>query len=951
MAINFLNITNTRPEIQINDLDDNPRLALYESGVVSGGISTTGGALVFEASSGIERARILSTGYFGINTTTPTRTLDIRTDNGVLIKGATSTTDASLSFLPASGGREWIFGNSGSNFRLLDSSAGVTRMWFDYDGNTGIGTTVPANMLQVKSSGSDDGIGLERSSDTNVIASLIQTGSGDGALIVQSTTNTQTGLIRGSGNSYITGGNLGIGTSSPSYLLDTYKAAAGTVRFGSDDNSTIIINSNANDSATKEASILYFQDGGSTKWSLYKETSQDLYIYNPQQGKYPLHFKSAGDVVMMEDGNKLTIGSSSSGATSRLIVNQEGGVEDGFTLQARTNRARLKVADNDTAGYIVAEGSVLGFGFASSQSATNLNILGTGYVGIGITNPTVKFQVHEAGNSTTQAAITNAGTGAARLYFDASNGDLSGSDYMWIGQNNDLSGEIYMPQSAGSFYLKTQPSGSTITNFTMLQSGYIGIGTTTPAATLDLASTQVMSGSTGVAISQTTANISATSTQSSGMYATQDYMNLSGTAGSFNNVAGYQMLTSVSSTGSGTSLKNIISRVHTTGSGDINQVGHYNIQVKFDGTGNVGVWIGYGIADGAMTGFTNTQTITNTYGIYIGDITSGTQTNLPYGIYQSTDDIRNYFNSDVGIGVTSPTEKLHVQTESNTVAKFESTDGNANIRVSDNQDNAHLGTVDGKTFIGPDTSTGGNNITILSGGNVGIGTSTPDAQLEISNSTSPKLRLYRTSNTQVWEQQIDSSGRFQLKEAASSGGTQYVRFQLDDTGEIGLPAYGSGSITGTATYNLQVDSSGNIIETTAGGSFPGTVTGTGTATYLTEWSTGGTGIEDSIISSASGDVTINGSDDDPTLYINPSGGNIGDTAHVQFNSRASVGWDGYVTLSDNGQSKDLRLRVNLGNLYFQTDNTTRMTIAHTTGNATFTRNLKSLLWPLSLSVT
>ena len=69
MAINFLTTTNTLPEIQINDAGNNPRLELQESGSVSGGISTTGGALVFEASSGIEKARILSTGQFLIGHT------------------------------------------------------------------------------------------------------------------------------------------------------------------------------------------------------------------------------------------------------------------------------------------------------------------------------------------------------------------------------------------------------------------------------------------------------------------------------------------------------------------------------------------------------------------------------------------------------------------------------------------------------------------------------------------------------------------------------------------------------------------------------------------------------------------------------------------------------------------------------------------------------------------
>ena len=86
---------------------------------------------------------------------------------------------------------------------------------------------------------------------------------------------------------------------------------------------------------------------------------------------------------------------------------------------------------------------------------------------------------------------------------------------------------------------------------------------------------------------------------------------------------------------------------------------------------------------------------------------------------------------DVGIGTITPGEKLHVSTANNTVAKFESTDANANIRVGDTVDNAHLGTDGGKTYIGPDTAVGGNNITILSGGDVGIGTASPDTKLHV----------------------------------------------------------------------------------------------------------------------------------------------------------------------------------------------------------------------------
>ena len=125
--------------------------------------------------------------------------------------------------------------------------------------------------------------------------------------------------------------------------------------------------------------------------------------------------------------------------------------------------------------------------------------------------------------------------------------------------------------------------------------------------------------------------------------------------------------------------------------------------------------------------------------------------------------------------------------------------------------------------------------------------------------------------------------------------------------------------------------SGQILSSTGSGtnwitSSSGTITGSGTATYLPIW-TGSSALGDSIVSSSGGDITINGSDNDPRIYINPLGGDIGDTALIQFNSRGHVGYtSGLVELGDNGQSKDVRLRVNTADIIFQTSNTTRMTV-------------------------
>ena len=112
-------------------------------------IYLTNGDAVQISTSGSDRMIVTSGGNVGIGTTAPTRTLDIRTDSGVLIKGATGTTNAKISFLPTSGGRQYDLGNVGADFRIFDASAGTTRMYFDNTGDTGIGTTTPQSKLQV----------------------------------------------------------------------------------------------------------------------------------------------------------------------------------------------------------------------------------------------------------------------------------------------------------------------------------------------------------------------------------------------------------------------------------------------------------------------------------------------------------------------------------------------------------------------------------------------------------------------------------------------------------------------------------------------------------------------------------------------------------------------------------------------------------------------------------
>ena len=68
--------------------------------------------------------------------------------------------------------------------------------------------------------------------------------------------------------------------------------------------------------------------------------------------------------------------------------------------------------------------------------------------------------------------------------------------------------------------------------------------------------------------------------------------------------------------------------------------------------------------------------------------------------------------------------------------------------------------------------------------------------------------------------------------AIFNGSIETARFLT--TGGFKLAQYGSGTFTGTAAYNLSVDSNGNIIETTAGGGGSSNWTLTGNNIYNNE---------------------------------------------------------------------------------------------------------------------
>jgi len=788
-----------------------------------------------------EHMRIAYNGNVGIGTTSPALNLHVSSSARIkhLLLGDSSTGNIPTIPLWIKGSGEQkiriedsdnsnlmidISTDEGSGFKIYDATNSNTLFFGDESGNVGIGTTAPVNKLHLYSTTSQganltidntqassyDGVVLRRSGTEKWFIGTHGANSNIDFIINQGAAGTPPFSIQ-----YATG-NVGIGTTSPSQTLTVAGNISGSGNLDIDGNITGSSDILLWDGSTDGTRTISLKENTSTGGFIrYNGSSNQTQIGGIESNVYKVGLE------VSRDGTVISGSSTSTGSFG------DGRITGKLGIGSRSPQYRLDLASNDDAGgSFIADEQYIRFGCHNTLASSSGGLIWRGQhggsggggtytkisAGIFAVNEGnyfrqgLKFLTGNDSNTSTDAVErmridmdgnVGIGTGAPSQTLTVA-GNISGSGNLDIDGNMTASGDalfggtVNISTSSDPALTLTSAEGGVDT--WKLYTGGSGIllrNMTEPVTALMFDHTANANATFAGNIISTKANGvisgSSTSTGSFGAGYIDNKLGIGTTSPDrMMEIEGSEAAIHLDSSA------NAFVLVDRGAASDVGQITY--------ATAGSNKWF-VGMADSDVSGLAGTE-------FFIGE-GSGGSSDAHLVITDS---------GNVGIGTTSPSKKLHINSgTSNVVARFESSDADARIEILDSNSvgsNSISVSTDDMYF----STNSSERMRIDSSGNVGIGTTSPDNNLEIFTNAGDEGILVKstgdTSNAIVQDANRSSAGAALGVLSSKWNGTAVADILFlsgDDTSnkddaEIAFRT----AAAGTPAEALRIDQSGNV---------------------------------------------------------------------------------------------------------------------------------------------